>query len=146
MNVNPRLVAISGPQSGSIFPLSGEEMIIGRDASNWICITDPSSSRKHCMFSRNGNEFFLKDLESRNGTFVNDIPIRARILQHGDKIDVGDSSFLYLGHEDKTTLSPYGLSDLGVLSTTRLRTEDATYLHPQKALSAIPLTDRILKD
>lgn len=118
-------------------------MIIGRDASNWICITDPSSSRKHCLFSRNGSELFLKDLESRNGTFVNGIPIRERILMHGDKIDVGDSSFLYLLQDDKTVASPYGFSDLGVLSTTRLRTEDAKYLHPQKLLSDTAFTERI---
>jgi pSer/pThr/pTyr-binding forkhead associated (FHA) protein len=141
--MNPRLVAISGPQSGTTFPLSGEEMIIGRDSSNWICITDPSSSRKHCMFSRNGDELVVKDLESRNGTFVNGIPIRERILKQADRIDVGDSSFLYLLQDDKTAASPYGLSDLGVLSTTRLRIEDTTYLHPQKLLSATSLTERI---
>ena len=118
-------------------------MIIGRDASNWICITDPSSSRKHCLLTRNGNEFLLKDLESRNGTFVNGIPIRERILQHGDKIDVGDSSFLYLLREEKTAASSYGFSDLGVLSTTRLRIEEAKYLHPQKLLSDTSLTERI---
>lgn len=141
--MNPRLVAISGPQSGSTFPLTGEDMVIGRDSSNWVCITDPSSSRKHCVFFRNGNEFSIKDLESRNGTFVNSIPIRERVLQDGDKIDVGDSSFLFLSSDGKGDVFSNGFSDLGLLTTTRMRIEDSPYLNPQKTLSVLPLTERI---
>ncbi len=144
--MNPRLVAIAGTQRGSTFPLSGDQMTIGRDSSNWVYLTDPSASRKHCLVSRNGQEFNLRDLESRNGTFVNDIPVQERSLQHGDKIDVGDSSFLFLMQEDKSASPSFQFSELGVLTTTRLRLEDALYLQPERLFSSSNLNRRIVQE
>lgn len=140
--MTPRIVAIAGPHRGSTFPLTGDQMTIGRHASNWICLTDRSASRKHCLVSKNGQEFKLQDLESRNGTFVNDIPIQERSLQHGDKIGVGDSSFLFLLEEDKYASSPTQFSELGILTTTRLRMEDSLYLQPEKILPSAVVTRR----
>lgn len=140
--MSPRIIAIAGPHRGSTFPLSRDQMTIGRDSSNWICLTDRSASRKHCLVSKNGQEFKLQDLESRNGTFVNDIPIQERSLQHGDKIGVGDSSFLFLLEEDKYSSSPTQFSELGIVTTTRLRIEDSLYLQSEKLLPSTGDTRR----
>ncbi len=144
--MNPRLVAVSGPQQGSMFPLSGDSMSIGRDSSNWICITDSSASRKHCLITRDGEQFKISDLESKNGTCLNGIPIRERILQHGDRVEVGESVFLFLSAENENATSSSGVEEgIGAIPTTRLRLEDALYLEPEKLLTSMPLTARIAR-
>ena len=85
----PRLVAIAGPRKGEVFPLTGEDLSIGRDASNGLRIRDRSVSRLHCVLSFEGGQYRIRDLESRNGVFVNDIPVREKELDDGDQIKIG---------------------------------------------------------
>jgi pSer/pThr/pTyr-binding forkhead associated (FHA) protein len=48
---------------------------------------------------REGKSFKLIDLDSRNGTFVNGIPVQERVLEHGDQIRIGVSTFFVLMSE-----------------------------------------------
>ena len=41
----------------------------------------------------------ILDLESLNGTFINDVPVKRRALHHGDRVRIGDSQFLFLMHD-----------------------------------------------
>ena len=142
--MHPRLVSVAGPPSGNAFPLSGEEMCIGREGTNWICIADLSASRRHCMISRAGDDFQITDLDSRNGTFVNGVPIGERILRHGDRIDVGKCGFVFLMQDEENPAQPEEDLNLALVSTTRLSITDALYLHPEKLLSAQVATDRVV--
>src|SRR5262249_35301793 len=83
--MNPRLAAISGKLKGATFTFGDKTVIIGRDTNASICIADPSVSRRHSQIERDGNEFQINDLESLNGTFINDVPVKTRRLQHGDR-------------------------------------------------------------
>jgi Nif-specific regulatory protein len=132
--MKPRLVARDGPLKGTEFPLSEEEFSIGRDASNRLRIADLSISREHCLIDGQGGQFLLRDLESRNGTFVNGTPIGERRLEHGDEIRIGDSLFLFLLRDDEVAAQPVLRLDDRDLSgaTVVLRGEDALYLHPEK--------------
>src|SRR5260370_11473784 len=47
--MNPRLIAISGTLKGNIFDLAEDEILIGREVSNPICLNDLSVSRRHCL-------------------------------------------------------------------------------------------------
>lgn len=143
--MNPRLVAVAGPQQGTIFPLSGESMTIGRDSANWICVKDASASRTHCAITSDADGFKITDLESRNGTSLNGIPIRERILQHGDRLELGESIFLFLLREEDLPPVGTGREGLAAIPTVRLRIEDALYLHPEKLLTSVPLTARIVR-
>src|SRR5262245_22217678 len=98
--MEPKLVAIAGPLKGSSFPIVGGELVIGRDPQNNIAVNDPLVSRRHCSIRNRGAEIQVADLESLNGTFVNGIPTREKTLEHGDRIKVGDSQFVFLLHED----------------------------------------------
>jgi Nif-specific regulatory protein len=94
-------------------------------------------------------EFTIVDLESYNRTFVNDVPIHERKLAHGDEIAVGDVRLLFLIDESesgKTLPAPAGESDLITRSTVRLRSEDALYLHPEKAAAELSQSDRVVRD
>jgi Nif-specific regulatory protein len=105
--IHPRLVAVDGQWKGTLFPLEEPEVQFGRDSSNQILLTDPSVSRAHCVMEATPAGYRLKDLESRNGTFVNGIPIRTHELQNGDRVEIGRSAFIYLTQdEDPVTDTP----------------------------------------
>src|SRR5262245_37284778 len=97
-NIPPssKLISVSGPEEGTIFPLTGEEIRIGREPSNGIRIADPMLSRRHCRITREGEHFILRDLRSANGTFVNGVPIKERSLVNRDVIKAGDSMLLFI--------------------------------------------------
>jgi Nif-specific regulatory protein len=129
--MNPRLVAMTGPVKGTTFALTEEEVSIGRETSNRLCIRDASISRRHCVISKVGAQFKLTDLDSLNSTFVNDMPVKERLLEHGDHIRIGSSLFLFLEREDE----PVRVSSLVQLDegkmvtgdTVRVRVEDTIY-------------------
>ncbi|HYR74674.1 MAG TPA: sigma 54-interacting transcriptional regulator [Pyrinomonadaceae bacterium] len=50
--MNPRLIAISGTLKGTIFDLVEDEILIGREPSNPMCLNDLSVSRRHCLIKR----------------------------------------------------------------------------------------------
>ncbi|MDX6305876.1 MAG: hypothetical protein QOI77_2845 [Blastocatellia bacterium] len=174
--MNPRLIAISGTLKGTIFTLAESETVIGREASNPVCLNDLSVSRRHCVIKRetaelqnnsaeaeqstdlgnnpdlpNGgiSQFTIVDFESFNGTFVNGLPVKEHALAHGDQIAVGDVVLLFLLHETETGTKAAIQSDEGNLitrSTIRLRRDDALYLRPEKMLAELPATARVAQD
>ncbi|QQS46623.1 MAG: sigma 54-interacting transcriptional regulator [Acidobacteriota bacterium] len=97
--MTPKLIVIAGAPEGTTFPLSEAEVTIGRDFDNVICLPDRSVSRHHCIIKKDGDHSRLSDLESRNSTYVNGIPVRQHVLRNGDHIRVGDTLFLYLLEE-----------------------------------------------
>jgi Nif-specific regulatory protein len=94
--MTPRLATIAGPLKGKVFTLTEEENSIGRESANLICLSDPSVSRRHCVIKHEGSLFKISDLESLNGTFVNDVPVKDRFLEHGDRLRIGDYTFSFL--------------------------------------------------
>ena len=132
--MNPRLVFISGPLKGTVAPLTEEDLTIGRDASSELNIQDLSLSRKHCKIIKDGDHFKIIDLESLNGTFVDRVPVRERILEHESQIEIGDSVLLFLEEEPEKAPDPVQWveePDAGG-STIQLRREDAMYLFPAR--------------
>ena len=96
----PRLIIMSGAKRGTIARLSGSEMTIGRDSMSGLCMSEESISRKHCAVLSDGDRYRIVDFNSRNGTFVNGIPIREKALLHGDTIRLGASELLFLVEEE----------------------------------------------
>src|ERR1041385_587210 len=127
----PRLAAISGKLKGAIFGLNEESLVIGRETAANLCIPDASVSRRHSKIEKNDTGFVLTDLESLNGTFVNDVPVKTRLLEHGDRVRIGDSQFLFLMHEGDATSksSDVRLDEAKVISssTVQIRFDDAVY-------------------
>src|SRR5215203_7227932 len=127
----PRLAAISGKLKGAIFALNEETLIIGRETTAHLCIADASVSRRHSLIEKKETGFVITDLESLNGTFINDVPIRSRLLEHGDRVRIGDSQFLFLTHEGEATSksSDVKLDEAHVVSgsTVQIRFDDAIH-------------------
>ncbi len=78
--------------------------LIGRLAENPIPINHPTASGKHAVIHAEGGEFFLEDIGSRNGTYVNQQRINGRVkLRHNDMIRFGDAQARFL---DPTSAAP----------------------------------------
>ncbi|PYS81519.1 MAG: sigma-54-dependent Fis family transcriptional regulator [Acidobacteria bacterium] len=97
----PKLIFIVGPIKGTVFEITGDEIGIGRDLSNELSISDKALSRFHCRIRKEGEGFKLVDLDSHNGTFINEVPVRESELKHGDLIQAGSSSFFFLLYDEE---------------------------------------------
>jgi transcriptional regulator with GAF, ATPase, and Fis domain len=143
-----RLEVVSGPLKGRQFSLKKEGISIGRDPSNEISLLDSQVSRRHCLIRSEGQGFLLRDLESRNNTFVNGVPVKERELAHGDQIRIGDSILVFQEAASPTTNSSLVL-ELDVSPTpteaTVLRKADALYLQSPET-RALPDTARSVRD
>ncbi len=83
-----QLTIKTGPAEGSIFELTGEPQTIGRQGD--IQVLDTAVSRKHAEVHQLGDTFLIRDLDSRNGTFVNDERISGEVaLKSGDRVRLG---------------------------------------------------------
>jgi pSer/pThr/pTyr-binding forkhead associated (FHA) protein len=68
---------------------------IGRDREATVFVADAEASRSHARLDAEGGVIFLRDLESRNGTFLNGRRIRSAIeVREGDEIDVGTTRMI----------------------------------------------------
>lgn len=91
-----RLVALSGPRAGNVFPLTGP-VSIGRDAGRDIAIPeDASLSRSHALVKPTALGTEIIDQNSSNGTWVNGLRVQDRTpIQPGDEVMLGGSRFRY---------------------------------------------------
>jgi hypothetical protein len=90
-----QFVMRSGPSVGAIYPLDGDQVTIGREASNTIQINDAEISRRHARLQYQGGKYVLEDLGSTNGTHVNGQRIvSAYVLKPGDVVSFGEGIVL----------------------------------------------------
>lgn len=104
--MKPRLLAISGSLAGTVRELTGGHISVGRDEANQLCLIDPTVSRKHCTIQLVDEQVELVDLDSLSGTFVNGIPVRRKLLNHGDTIRIGSAELVFLTHEGEVIPIP----------------------------------------
>lgn len=139
---NPaELEVVAGPLKGSTIPLMEGETSLGREPSNDVALLDAAVSRKHCVITQTSGQFKIQDLNSRNSTFVNGVPITERKLDSGDEIKIGSSLFVFVlpsAEEEKnvSTSVEFERTDAGAGSTIILRKQDARYL---RDLEKIPV-------
>lgn len=86
---------MNGPNRDQVFVLKGGELV-GRDPQNVIQVFAPGVSRKHFQFNCEGGKFFVQDLGSSNGTYVNDRRITRQLMKAGDELRLDTIRFLLL--------------------------------------------------
>ena len=84
-----KLVIIKGAHAGTAYSVV-DTTSLGRADSNTVVLRDGKASRQHTRIERKGNDYFLTDLNSSNGTFVNGERVDEHALTDGDKIQIGD--------------------------------------------------------
>jgi diguanylate cyclase (GGDEF)-like protein len=93
------LIIIRGTPQGHRFFLTQTEMTIGRDPSADISVADQGISRKHAKVTKEGEKVRLTDLNSSNGTFVNDKKVNpgdSVMLAKEDMVKLGNTIFKFL--------------------------------------------------
>jgi transcriptional regulator with GAF, ATPase, and Fis domain len=127
---------------GHVIPLPQGEYCVGRQASNDLQLEDTAVSRRHCLFVRLGEACTLKDLDSRNGTFVTGTPVTEQQLEPGDEIRIGGSVFCYL--VDAKARPPAAKQET-ISGTRELRLEESLYLSSDE-YTILPPSARALHD
>ncbi|SHJ95911.1 FhaA domain-containing protein [Desulforamulus aeronauticus] len=89
------LVVEEGADAGKEFPLNDFRTSFGRRDTCDIIINDTGVSRRHAQVEKIGGRYWLTDLNSTNGTFVNGLPIDKMELSTGDVITVGNTVLIF---------------------------------------------------
>ncbi len=100
-----RLVVTKGPQPGLVFNLQEGPNVAGRDPAHPVHLPSAHVSRAHCQFDRRGSQVIVRDLDSRNGVFIEGQATRETVLRPGMRVQVGDW-LLRFEPEDMPTSSP----------------------------------------
>ncbi|MEW6358538.1 MAG: SpoIIE family protein phosphatase [Planctomycetota bacterium] len=133
---------IDGASDGQTYPLPDNcALSFGRSPDNDIQLLDTQVSRRHCRIVRTAQGYTLADLDSNNGTEVNDRPIKEHALKDGDLIRVGGTVFRFeeesgAPRERKSSASPK--QDVGSAAVdderraieSSVRVSAATFLDP----------------
>ena len=77
-------------------PFDKDSLAIGRKPDNDVVIDNPAVSGHHCRISKQGGTYFIEDLESTNGTFVNEKRIKKSGLHHNDVVGVAKHAVVFL--------------------------------------------------
>ena len=101
----PLLKVVKGANEGSMFDLSLERIVLGRNADCTIVLNVPAVSREHAIIRKIQGKFYIEDNKSRNGTFLNSKEVTTRTqLKENDKIKICDNVLAY--HDQAPSGSP----------------------------------------
>lgn len=112
--MNANLVLFKKNGGTKAFPLPADVTIVGRRQECDLCVPLMVVSRKHCEINHDQGILRVRDLGSRNGTFINGEKVTEAVLKPGDKLQVGPVSFgvqidgepAELSASDSAVLSP----------------------------------------
>lgn len=102
---------IEGPDRGRVFPIDADCVVLGRHPHCNIVLDIGAVSRQHAQIVRTPTGYFVEDLNSRNGTFLNEQRLHGRRpLRHGDRIRICDLVFVF--HDAPSSTGEGGQSTL----------------------------------
>jgi hypothetical protein len=90
------VIRAGGGRAGESFPLDGDRLTVGRRPDSDIFLDDVTVSRDHAVLVRRGSDYYLDDLGSLNGTYVNRRRIESHRLADGDELQIGKYKLAYL--------------------------------------------------
>jgi phosphoserine phosphatase RsbU/P len=114
----PELIVKYPDRAPDRFPLGRLRITLGRSARNDLCIPDPFASRVHAEVRREGEEYYLQDLGSANGTLYNGGVVEGTVpLTAGGRIQIGETEIVF---DDGTYHSSMGATMITDNSSTSL--------------------------
>jgi phosphoserine phosphatase RsbU/P len=147
--VFPALVFVQGSEQKSII-LNRTPFSVGRKVDKDLVIADPRVSRDHAQIMQEGHDFFLEDLGSKHGTFVNGERIQRQKLERGDRLEFGarDSAYILFNPAQATSNTAREfLSQISVIQINKEATdlEKLTlFLDAARKLNTAGVLDEIL--
>jgi pSer/pThr/pTyr-binding forkhead associated (FHA) protein len=91
-----QLTVDSGPDGGNNHLTGDTALRVGRSPDNDMVLRDPATSGHHARIERRGQQFWIVDLGSTNGTLVNGEPVQEKELNHGDRITIGQNAVSFV--------------------------------------------------
>jgi len=80
--------------TGTIIELNRPDMVLGRHSEADVRLPLPDVSRRHCRFTFRDGSWYLHDLKSLNGTYLNDFVVEQAQVCHGDVLRIGGFNFV----------------------------------------------------
>jgi adenylate cyclase len=114
----------------------GVPVVIGREVSCDLPVVDPEVSRRHAELSADADGLRVRDLGSRNGTFVNGVQITDALLMSGDMLSVGGVELLVIEDEAPAVIPP-GSGERSTSPRMRSDTVDGPFVINERAASGI---------
>ncbi len=103
--------------TGNIFTLTQSTITIGRGAFNFVRLESDSLSSQHASLHIDNGRAVLEDLNSTNGTFINNMPVKAPTeLMHGDVISLGNEKLMLIDPENQDDATVFSLNLGGATS------------------------------
>jgi pSer/pThr/pTyr-binding forkhead associated (FHA) protein len=90
-----KLKVADGPLQGGVFKDWEGPLLIGRALDNHVVLVDDAVSTHHALIEQEGGRYYIKDLDSANGTFLNGVKIQRAELSNGHKIRAGVSTLVF---------------------------------------------------
>ncbi len=94
------IIVIYGPELGKRVQLGTAPFEIGRSSKNDLPLDQESISRHHARITFDGTQYWVQDLNSTNGTFVNDAAVKEQRLRDGDQVRIGRSILKFMTGEN----------------------------------------------
>jgi pSer/pThr/pTyr-binding forkhead associated (FHA) protein len=92
----PRLIVMSDRGFTKQVSLRAGKTTVGRDTDNLLVIDSHRASRRHAVLIREGSSVWVRDLDSSNGTFIDDERVVCSRLEHGDTVVIGEYRLRFL--------------------------------------------------
>lgn len=93
------LMVKRGPNAGSTFLVENEVTTVGRNPESDVFLDDVTVSRSHAEFRRERGGFFVHDVGSLNGTYVNSERVEVTKLASGDEVQIGKFKLIFFQGE-----------------------------------------------
>jgi len=103
--------AVLSLEGGELISLNARVVLIGRRVNAEVPLSDRAVSNGHAVIFRADGRHYIRDLDSRTGTFVNGTAVRRQPLELGDEIRIGGTVFRYLAAATAQAEAPLELSD-----------------------------------
>lgn len=113
----PSLIVLEGDQQGRVLELGAKSLAIGRDPENDLVVKGADVSRRHAVVELANEAYFIRDLRSENGTFVNAVPVGRALLLDRDELKIGSTRMLFVEEVAESDL-PEALRPVAVLERT----------------------------
>ncbi len=101
-----QLKVMEGPDKNKKMDLERKPIRMGKKEDNDFPLTDNTVSRYHLLIEQKVDSFLLKDLDSTNGTFINDMRVKEAYLTPGDIISLGNTKVEFLAFDEKVQIEP----------------------------------------
>lgn len=122
----PYLQILAGAELGRKHPITADRMVLGRHPDCDIVLDSAAVSRQHAAMLRVNGDYYVEDLGSRNGTFLNGQLVQGRqLLEHGDRLRICDLTLEFFAEIPATASLASPLGPAADLAPALLIDDDA---------------------